>query len=357
MTDDQSGQDRDQSQDQDQNRERDREQDRQEDHSDAEVLREQLRLLREESRRVQQEAAQRERDLKRQLQEEAREREREFKDFYRNQRREERGDHRDHRGDRGDRGERGDHRAERGERGDRGDRGDRRGGGRGRGGPGWPGGRIGPTIPPFAPPMPPMPPMPPGGPLPPISGAGGTFTPYDILGGLGAMFGAGPGPAGRRRHGGRSRAGRGDVRITVLILLDEGPANGYQLMQEIEKRTNGGWKPSSGSVYPALQQLEDEGIVQTTEGEGRKMFALTEQGQQYVNEHRAEWTAPWEGVEEDEGATEEAAKIRDVIVQLAMAYMQVIQVGTDSQRAEAARVLVGARQALYRILAGDSSEQ
>jgi DNA-binding PadR family transcriptional regulator len=194
-------------------------------------------------------------------------------------------------------------------------------------------------------------------PLPPISGAGGTFTPFDVLGGLGAMFGGGPGPAGRRRHGGRSRAGRGDVRITVLILLDEGPANGYQLMQEIEKRTNGGWKPSSGSVYPALQQLEDEGIVRTTEGEGRKMFALTEEGQQYVHEHRAEWTAPWEGVEEDEGASEEAVKMRDVIAQLAMAYMQVIQVGTESQRSEAARVLVGARQALYRILAGDPSEE
>ncbi|NUP53930.1 MAG: PadR family transcriptional regulator [Catenulispora sp.] len=200
-----------------------------------------------------------------------------------------------------------------------------------------------------------MPPMPPG-PLPPIPGAGGTFTPFDVLGGLGAMFGGPPGPGGgRRRHGGR-RAGRGDVRITVLILLDEGPANGYQLMQEIEKRTNGGWKPSSGSIYPALQQLEDEGIVRTTEGEGRKMFALTEEGQTYVRDHRVDWTAPWEGIEEDEGNTEEAARIREVIVQLAMAYMQVIQVGTDTQRSEAARVLVGARQALYRILAGDSAE-
>jgi len=199
--------------------------------------------------------------------------------------------------------------------------------------------------------------MPPGGPLPPIPGAGGTFTPFDVLGGLGAMFGPPPGgPGGRRRHGGRSRAGRGDVRITILILLDEGPANGYQLMQEIEQRTNGAWKPSSGSIYPALQQLEDEGIVQTAEGEGRKMFALTDEGKTYVRENRAKWTAPWEGMEEDEGPSEEAVKIRDVIAQLAMAYMQVIQVGTDSQRSEASRVLVGARQALYRILAGDSSE-
>jgi hypothetical protein len=86
------------------------------------------------------------------------------------------------------------------------------------------------------------------------------------------------------------------------------------------------------------------------------MFALTDDGRSYVREHRAGWTAPWDNIEEDEGASEEAARIRDVIAQLAMAYMQVIQVGTESQRSEASRVLVGARQALYRILAGDSSE-
>ena len=281
----------------------------------AEELREQVRALKEEARRIQQEAAERERDL-------------------RARRHDERGERRD----------------------------SARGGRGGRGGFGWTP-PIAPT-PPMGPrgQVPPMPPIPPGGgPLPPIPGAGGTFTPFDILGGLGALFGGpGPGgPGGRRRHGGRGgrgRAGRGDVRITILILLDEGPANGYQLMQEIEQRTNGAWKPSSGSIYPALQQLEDEGIVQTTEGEGRKMFALTEEGRQHVREHRAEWTAPWEGIEEEEGDSQESARIRDVITQLAMAYMQVIQVGTESQRAEAARVLVGARQALYRILAGDTSE-
>ena len=287
-------------------------------------LREQLEALKEQSRQLREEAAERERELKSRLHEEAREH-RERESEARARRHEDRDERREDR------------------------RGPRRGG---RGGGYWssPGG----------PPLPPMPPMPPGGPLPPIPGAGGTFTPFDVLGGLGAMFGPPPGgpggPGGRRRHGGRSRAGRGDVRITILILLDEGPANGYQLMQEIEQRTNGQWKPSSGSIYPALQQLEDEDIVQTTEGEGRKMFALTEQGKTYVRENRAKWTAPWENMEEDEGPSEETVRIREIIAQLAMAYMQVIQVGTDSQRAEASRVLVGARQALYRILAGDSSE-
>jgi DNA-binding PadR family transcriptional regulator len=291
-------------------------------------LREQVRELEEQGRRLREEATQRERELKQRLHQAGREQGHEARargEEYRARYREDAADHREDRRD-----ERRDER-----------RGPRRGGGRG--GFSW-----------TSPGTPPMPPMPPAGPMPPIPGAGGTFTPFDFLGGL---FGPPPGAqGGRRRHGGRSRAGRGDVRITVLILLDEGPANGYQLMQEIEQRTNGAWKPSSGSIYPALQQMEDEGIVQTTEGEGRKMFALTDEGKTYVRENRAKWTAPWEGIEEDEAPSEEATRIRDVIQQLAMAYMQVIQVGTETQRAEATRVLVGARQALYRILAGDSSE-
>ena len=187
-------------------------------------------------------------------------------------------------------------------------------------------------------------------PMPPIPGAGGTFSPFDVFG---AMFGEQQ-RRGRGR-GGRGRASRGDVRITILLLLSEGPANGYQLMQDIEQRTNGVWKPSSGSIYPALQQLEDEGVVEAG-GESRKTFSLTEQGRAYVAEHRSEWTPPWENLDEEEGPSEEAVKIRDLVAQLAMAYMQVIQVGTEAQRTEAARVLTTARQALYRILAGDTEE-
>jgi hypothetical protein len=58
-----------------------------------------------------------------------------------------------------------------------------------------------------------------------------------------------------------SRARRGDVRAALLVLLAEEPRNGYGLMQEIESRSEGAWRPSPGSVYPALQQLEDEGLV------------------------------------------------------------------------------------------------
>src|SRR5215210_86537 len=79
------------------------------------------------------------------------------------------------------------------------------------------------------------------------------------------------GPWGFGSHRG-PRARRGDVRAALLVLLAEEPRNGYQLMQEIEERSDGVWRPSPGSVYPALQQLEDEGLVRVAPGEGRKAF-------------------------------------------------------------------------------------
>src|SRR5688500_4341745 len=68
---------------------------------------------------------------------------------------------------------------------------------------------------------------------------------------------------GRHRHGprGGGRRRRGDARAAILVLLAEAPRNGYGITQEIEERSAGAWRPSPGSVYPVLQQLEDEGLV------------------------------------------------------------------------------------------------
>src|ERR1700675_1675203 len=74
-------------------------------------------------------------------------------------------------------------------------------------------------------------------------------------GGPFAGFGPGGGPRGRGR-----RARRGDIRTAALLLLTEEPRNGYQIMQEVQERSEGAWSPSLGSVYPPLHQLEDEGL-------------------------------------------------------------------------------------------------
>src|SRR5436190_17145678 len=76
---------------------------------------------------------------------------------------------------------------------------------------------------------------------------GGPFGP--VPGGPG--WGAGFGPGGRGGRGGRRRMRRGDVRAAALVLLAEQANNGYGLMQEIENRSEGVWRPSPGSMYPA----------------------------------------------------------------------------------------------------------
>src|SRR3954452_6065800 len=93
----------------------------------------------------------------------------------------------------------------------------------------------------------------------------------------------GPGPGGFGGHRG-PRARRGDVRAALLALLAEEPRNGYGLMQEIEQRSDGMWRPSPGSVYPALQQLEDEGLVRAEVVDGGRRFALTDAGRAHVDE-------------------------------------------------------------------------
>jgi DNA-binding PadR family transcriptional regulator len=175
-------------------------------------------------------------------------------------------------------------------------------------------------------------------------GHGPGFDPRALFGG---MRGFGFGPPGR---GGR-RARRGDVRAAALLLLEEQPRNGYQLMQEIEDRSGGMWRPSPGSVYPALAQLEDEGLVRSDEGAGRRAFELTDEGRKYVEEHREALGVPWDdaGGEVPPGILE----LRSLMMQLGMASMQVAQAGDEAQTAEARKVLEDARRALYRILAGD----
>ena len=171
-------------------------------------------------------------------------------------------------------------------------------------------------------------------------------------------FGMRGGPFGPPRFGGRGpRVRRGDVRAAILDLLAEGqPWNGYQIIQEIGARTEGVWRPSAGSVYPALQQLEDEALIkdQGSEAAGedrRRMYTLTEEGQAYVTEHADELKASWDAVT---GSVNDAeVQLRHTIHQVMVAVSQVAQAGSAAQVQQAGKILADTRRALYRILAAD----
>jgi DNA-binding PadR family transcriptional regulator len=159
---------------------------------------------------------------------------------------------------------------------------------------------------------------------------------------------------GHAPPGATPKVRRGDVRAAALALLNERPRNGYQIIQEIAERSHGIWRPSPGSVYPALQQLEDEGLVRAEQSGGRRTYRLTEDGRAYVRRNDAQIGEPWAAVAES--VSEELVDLRVLFGQVGMAMRQVAEVGTQAQRGAACRVLADARRALYRLLAEDVEE-
>jgi DNA-binding PadR family transcriptional regulator len=162
--------------------------------------------------------------------------------------------------------------------------------------------------------------------------------------GPGVGYGPGPGFAGR------PKAGRGDVRAAIIHLLAEGPMHGYQIMQELEERTDGLWRPSPGAIYPTLQQLEDEGLVHADEQEGRKVYSLTDEGRAAVSS--AGDTPPWERFERR--IDDDLVGLRDVGFQVGAAVMQVARAGSRSQVVKTREILEEARRQIYQILADDT---
>jgi DNA-binding PadR family transcriptional regulator len=165
-----------------------------------------------------------------------------------------------------------------------------------------------------------------------------------------------PGEWGDARAWGgrRRRMKRGDVRAALLVLLDEQPHTGYSAMEELERRTDGNWRPSPGSVYPTLQQLEDEGLITQQPGEGRTPYTLSDAGKAYVDENREALGEPW--AKSSEGVGEERLELRGLIAQIAAAAIQVGRAGDEAQIIKAKDLLAEARRGLYKILADDDDE-
>jgi DNA-binding PadR family transcriptional regulator len=141
---------------------------------------------------------------------------------------------------------------------------------------------------------------------------------------------------------------RGNVRAVILALLVERPMHGYEMIQEVEARTDGLWRPSAGSIYPTLQLLEEEGLVTGEESEGKRRFSLTTAG-------RAEADGldrpPWEEVtDQGEG---HASGLRDSALQLGAAIIQVVRTGSEDQIAKTREILNDARRRVYTVLGED----
>jgi DNA-binding PadR family transcriptional regulator len=180
---------------------------------------------------------------------------------------------------------------------------------------------------------------------------GGRRGGHGLRGGPWGFPGAGPFGGPPPWAAGRSKARRGDVRAAILALLAEEQRNGYQLIQEIEERSDGEWRPSPGAVYPALQQLTDEGLIEAEERDGRRTFRLSETGRAYVDEHPGEVNAPWEAM--TSAVRDDVRDLFGTAARTGAAVMQIVHTGSEAQIAEAKRILSETRRRLYQLLADD----
>lgn len=154
------------------------------------------------------------------------------------------------------------------------------------------------------------------------------------------------------RHFGRGgpRARRGDVRAAVLALLEDRPMHGYEMIQQLEERSGGMWRPSAGSIYPTLQLLADEDLIRGEETEGKRRFELTEQGRQQVSERKG--PPPWEAL--TAGADPGQLQLRRAFWQLRAAVQQAGDAGSQEQTAKVRVLLDETRRSVYAILAEDA---
>jgi DNA-binding PadR family transcriptional regulator len=126
--------------------------------------------------------------------------------------------------------------------------------------------------------------------------------------------------------------------------------HGYQVIQELAERSGGAWTPSPGSVYPALQLLQDQGLVIASEADGKRVFELTASGREEAAK-RGDAPLPWEAAAH--GARGGFSQMRELVGQVFAATKQVASAGSEAQIERAAEVLKTARRELYRILAED----
>ncbi|MEU6998536.1 PadR family transcriptional regulator [Nonomuraea sp. NPDC046570] len=143
---------------------------------------------------------------------------------------------------------------------------------------------------------------------------------------------------------------KGDVRAALISLLGEEPKNGYQMIQDIEERSRGVWRPSPGSVYPALQQLEDEGLLAGVDSGGARTYRLTDEGHAELL-RRVESMSPWDEVARS--VPEDRHELRLLWAQLNEAFTHLTCTASDSQVAAAKRLLKETRSSIFKILSED----
>ena len=124
--------------------------------------------------------------------------------------------------------------------------------------------------------------------------------------------------------------------------------HGYEMIREIEERSDGAWVPSPGSIYPTLQLLEDEGLIRGEESEGKRRFTLTEEGSAEQAAKAGE-TTPWDAVRDE--AAPEQVRLAHSMKKLHHAIRQAFTAADAAQQKQVRELLDETRRKIYAILA------
>ncbi len=157
--------------------------------------------------------------------------------------------------------------------------------------------------------------------------------------------GHGPGP-------GRSRMRRGALAESAMILLGEGDLHGYEMIAELEARSQGRWRPSPGALYPSLSRLQDKGLIVGTDAEGKRSYTLTDEGRAWLDRRDPDAPLPWDEAD----GPRRGGELKGAIAEIAGTTRQIARFGSEAQRAEALDALAATRRQLYAILAAGQAD-
>lgn len=129
------------------------------------------------------------------------------------------------------------------------------------------------------------------------------------------------------------QARRGDMRGIILQALKERPMHGYEVIRSLEEASHGMWRPSPGSIYPTLQLLEEEDMVEAREEHGKKIYSLTKEGAAAAD--KVETRAPWQPGPH----FERKKQFRRTIGETMHAFRDVMRSGNEELTAQAEEIL------------------
>jgi DNA-binding PadR family transcriptional regulator len=141
-----------------------------------------------------------------------------------------------------------------------------------------------------------------------------------------------------------ARAKRGDIKPLILQVLLDKPMHGYEIMSELENRSQGRWRPSPGSIYPMLQLLVDQGSVSCVDEDGKKTYSLTEAGREEAK--KADVKKPWE---HDADKHEKFFALREVGMDIFQELRKIAHEGNDEDIERVRTILERTRDELRAI--------